>query len=156
MRVWFFFLFTFRQERLLLCRVFHLLSVALNKYISAGYHYSSRELRCMCVQLFSEYKTEEENSVFECRVKLITQRLTGETSYQYVICFFMSYTVHSTLCAEPRFIFIYHKDIEKALMLGCLSMSSSHQNQPTHAPALTEESLSILNYTFKIVIHNFF
>lgn len=41
------------------CVVFHLLSVALNKYISASYHYASKELRCMCAQLFPTYKKEE-------------------------------------------------------------------------------------------------
>lgn len=45
-----------QEEKLLLSRVFHLLSVALSKYLSAGYHYASRELRCMCAQLLSAFK----------------------------------------------------------------------------------------------------
>jgi len=60
--------------------VFHLLSVALNKYISAGYHYASRELRCMYAQLFSAQK-KEENCMFERRVKQVMRRNMRETCY---------------------------------------------------------------------------
>lgn len=89
-----------QEEKLLLCRVFHLLSVALNKCLSAGYHYASREFRCMCAQLFWAYKNQE-NYIFQCRVKQAMQKSIGETS---AICNTVLYILFTHILYTPNYV----------------------------------------------------
>lgn len=69
----------------------------------------------------------------------------------------MPYTLHLKLCGRLRFIFIQNlvKHTEKAFMLGCLSMSSFHQNQSTHSSGVSEESVLIQNYIYLSVTTSF-
>lgn len=86
--------------------------------------------------------------MLECRVKQVMQKKYWRNLFLlYVIYFGMSYTLHPKLCGRLRFVFFLNlvKDTEKAFMLGCLSMSSFHQNQSTHASGVSEESVLIQN-----------
>ena len=97
----------------------------------------------MCAQLFSAYAKEEENCMFESRQASNGKKYGRNLLLLYVLYFCMFYTVHSSLCVRLKFVFIKNKakDTAKALTLGCLSMSSFHQNQSKNTPGMTEESV---------------